>query len=157
MLSARCTCLHKEFGHGLLVNAFVTQINEKFTKLRVHYQHSCVEKTYANLKVCIKLNEASSIFIALLIEFSFLFYNLGETTNVGASSGGSGAGTPDRNIRSRTGSTPEHGSSSHGQSEVDGQFSGAGMFGDSLVNSVLPAAHSRELPPMSDRWQQRGR
>ena len=96
-----------------------------------------------------------TIFIALLIKFSF--YNLGETTNVGASSGGSGAGTPDRNIRSRTGSTPEHGSSSHGQSEVDGQFSGAGMFGDSLVNSVLPAAHSRELPPMSDRWQQRGR
>ena len=148
MLSARCTCLHKEFGHGLLVNAFVTQINEIFSKLRVHYQHLlCVEKIYVIQK----------IFIAILIVFSFSFYNVGETTNVGASSGGSGAGTPDRNIRSRTGSTPEHGSSSHGQSEVDGQFSGAGMFGDSLVNSVLPAAHSRELPPMSDRWQQRGR
>ena len=149
MLSARCTCLHKEFGHGLLVNAFVTQINEIFSKLRVHYQHLlCMGKIYVNVIL--------TIFIALLIEFSLLFYNLGETTNVGASSGGSGAGTPDRNIRSRTGSTPEHGSSSHGQSEVDGQFSGAGMFGDSLVNSVLPAAHSRELPPMSDRWQHRG-
>ena len=76
---------------------------------------------------------------------------------MGASSGGSGAGTPDRNSRSQPNSTPEHGSSSHGHSEVDGQIQGAGMFGDSLINSVLPAANSKVLPPMSDRWRDRGR
>ena len=76
---------------------------------------------------------------------------------MGASSGGSGAGTPERNTRSQASSTPDHPSSSHGPTEPDGPIHGAGMMGDSLLNSVLPASHSKVLPPMSDRWQQRGR
>ena len=91
----------------------------------------------------------------IIILFITLFLFLGETGNMGASSGGSGAGTPERNNRSQASSTPDHPSSSH--DGPDGPIHGAGMMSDSLLNSVLPASHSKVLPPISDRWQQRGR
>ena len=74
---------------------------------------------------------------------------------MGSSSAGSGGGTPDRNrTRFDVGGTPDRGTSP-GQSEVDGQIQGAGMFSDSLVNSILPAANSKLMLSASDRWHPR--
>ena len=74
---------------------------------------------------------------------------------MGSSSAGSGGGTPVRN-RSNidAGGPSDHGIPS-GQSEVDGQIQGSGMFNESLVNSMLPAANSKLMPSVSDRWHQR--
>ena len=85
---------------------------------------------------------------------NFILIILGETTQMGASSASSGGGTPDRNSRSQPIGTTDHGTSSPGQSEVDGQIQGSVMFSDSLVNSVLPGANSKYIPSISDRWHQ---
>ena len=74
---------------------------------------------------------------------------------MGASSAGSGGGTPDRSrTRFEVGGTPDRGTSP-GQSEVDGQIQGSGMFSESLMNSVLPSANSKLMPSPSDRWHPR--
>jgi hypothetical protein len=74
---------------------------------------------------------------------------------MGSSSAGSGGGTPDRNrTRFEVGSTPDRGTSP-GQSEVDGQIQGSGMFSESLMSSILPGANSKLMQSASDRWHPR--
>ena len=90
-----------------------------------------------------------------------LYYNLlillqtlllGESANMGASSAGSSGGTPDRNRpKFDVGGTTDQGTSP-GPDEPDAQIHGTGMFSDSIMNSILPAANAKVMPSMTDRW-----